>query len=170
MTLALGILIFGYLDTVKRRVALKVPERDVDEVANDAMVSALKSAFDGTSVGEFRAWLHRITSRRIADYHRAKEGKPELGPLLTGEEEDARPADVPSVEFEGVRVDVEQAIESAYATRGEPHQRIIDLYVFEDRPASEVAAELDTSEDNVHQVASRFRKDVRAKLDDGDTQ
>lgn len=170
MTLALSVLVFGYLDIVTRRVALKVPPADVDDVAHEAILSAIRSAFSGESIGEFRAWLNRITSRRIADYHRRLEGKPKTVPLLSGDEEDeAGWGEVPSAEFEGVSVDAERAIETAYAALSEAHQRIVDAYVFADRPAPEVAAEEDTSEDNVHQVASRFRRRVRDLLEDGDS-
>jgi len=170
MTLALSVLIFGYLEIVTRRVRLKVPEADVDDVAHEAILSAIRSAFAGESIGEFRAWLNRITSRRIADYHRKLEGKPKTVPLLAGDEEDdAGWGEVPSAEFEGISLDAEQAIETAYGALSETHQRIVDAYVFEDRPAAEVAAEEETSEDNVHQVASRFRRRVRGLLEDGDS-
>lgn len=170
MTLALSVLVFGYLDIVTRRVALKVPPADVDDVAHEAILSAIRSAFAGESIGEFRAWLNRITLRRIADYHRKLEGKPKTVPLLSGDEEDdAGWGEVPTTDFEGVRVDAERAIETAYEGLSEAHQRIVDAYVFADRPASEVASAEGTSEDNVHQVASRFRRRVRELLEDGDS-
>ena len=170
MTLALSVLVFGYLDIVTRRVALKVPGADVDDVAHEAILSAIRSAFAGESIGEFRAWLNRITVRRIADYHRKLEGKPKTVPLLSGDEEDdAGWGEVPSAEFEGVSLDAERAIETEYGALSEAHQRIVDAYVFADRPASEVTSEEGTSEDNVHQVASRFRRRVRDLLEDGDS-
>lgn len=167
--LAVAILTFGYLETVRRRVALKVPREDVDEVASRALESALTSAFDGQSVGEFRSWLHRITARRIADYHRRREGKPDIVGLPTGTDDDDLWGDEPAVEFEGVAVDVERAVDDVMDALNEAHRRIVDLYVFEDLPADEVAGRLGQSEDNVHQVASRFRKALRERLDDGDT-
>ncbi len=85
-----------------RRVALKVPPADVDDVAHEAILSAIRSAFSGESIGEFRAWLNHITSRRIADYHRRLEGKPKTVPLLSGDEEDeAAWGEVPSVGVRG---------------------------------------------------------------------
>lgn len=117
MTLALSVLVFGYLDIVTRRVVLKVPPADVDDVAHEAILSAIRSAFSGESIGEFRGWLNRITSRRIADYHRRLEGKPKTVPLLSGDEEDdAGWGEVPAAEFEGVSVDAERAIETAYGS------------------------------------------------------
>ena len=64
---------------------------DVEDQAMTVMLAAIKSAFDGTSFGEFRVWLNRIITRRgIADFHRDREDDPQVGPLPTehqGEEE-----------------------------------------------------------------------------------
>ncbi len=68
---ALGVLAFRRYDDVVRRVLIKVPHADAEDVASEVFISAMKSAFDGTSVGEFVNWLQTITKRRIADYHRA---------------------------------------------------------------------------------------------------
>ena len=170
VTLALRVLVFGYLEIIERRVVLKVPPQDVSEVAAQAMESALKSAFDEESVGQFRSWLNTITSRRIADYHRDREDDPYLVQLPNEHEGDDEVwGEIAGREYEGVRLDAERAIQTAYGELKAEHQAIIDAYVFADRPAAEVAEELGTSEANVHQVASRFRKRLRELLDDGDT-
>ncbi len=164
---ALAILVFGYIDIVRYRVRLKVPAHDVDDVAHGAMLSAFTSAFDGQSVGEFRAWLHRIVARRIADYHR--KGRPEVVPL-PDEGDDEQWGEEPSVEPEGEAIDVERAVEQALSGLSEPHRQVIDLYVFEDLPADEAAARVEgMTEANVHQIASRFRKRLRELLEGGDT-
>ncbi|MDQ3720074.1 MAG: RNA polymerase sigma factor [Actinomycetota bacterium] len=169
VTLALRILVFGYLEIIQRRVALKVPPEDVEEVAARAMESALKGAFDEESVGQFRSWLNTITSRRIADYHRDREGDPSFNPLPDEHEgDDDFWAQVAGQEFEGVAVDAERAIQTAYGELGAEHQAIVDLYVFADLLAAEVAQRQSTSEANVHQVASRFRKRLKQLLDEGD--
>lgn len=168
MRLALGILVFAYLEIVSRRVALKVAGGDVDDVAQDALASALTSAFNGESVGEFRSWLHTITDRRVADHWRRMQRRPVTQPLPTGGEDGW--GEEPAAEFEGVTVDLERAIAHGFAALGETHRAIVEGYVFGDRPASEVAAEHGTSEQNVHQVGSRFRRRVREALEaDGDT-
>ena len=169
--LALAILVFGYLPIMERRAALKMPWADAQDVAVDAMESALKAAFDGVSVGEFRNWINRILQRRIADFHRRREGKPTLEPLPTGDEADDDPiwGDVPSVEFEGVPVDLHRALKQCYDELSEQHQRVVDMYVFADWAAAEVSAETGETEANVHQIGSRFRKCVRDRLDDRDT-
>ena len=67
---ALGVLVYRHFDDVVRRVRIKIPTSDVEDVAMNAVTSAFKSAFDGTAVGQFVSWLNTIVDRRIADYHR----------------------------------------------------------------------------------------------------
>src|SRR3954469_7077599 len=67
---ALAVLVYGHWHNVARRVALKVPPSAVEDVTSDVLVSAIQSAFDGSSEGEFHVWLRTITARRIADFHR----------------------------------------------------------------------------------------------------
>ena len=50
---ALGVLVYGHWHNVSRRVALKVPREYVEDVASEVPVSAIQSAFEGQSVGEF---------------------------------------------------------------------------------------------------------------------
>ena len=69
-------LVYGYERDVKRRLSLKVPAHVVDDVAHDALVRAIAAAFDGTSVGEFRSWLHTIVDRTAVDFFRRAERRP----------------------------------------------------------------------------------------------
>ena len=75
------VLVFGYHDTLMNRARLKLPEPDVADVVSETLASAIASAFDGSSVGEFKSWLHTILSRRIADYHDARTRTPRTAPL-----------------------------------------------------------------------------------------
>ncbi len=78
---ALAFLVYGYESNVKRRLRINVPEHAVDDLAHDALVRAIASAFDGRSVGEFRAWLHTIVDRTVADFYRRAERRPKEAPL-----------------------------------------------------------------------------------------
>jgi DNA-directed RNA polymerase specialized sigma24 family protein len=69
-------LVFGYERAVKRRLSIKVPGHVVDDLAHDALVRAITAAFDGSSVGEFRNWLHTIVDRTAADFFRRAERRP----------------------------------------------------------------------------------------------
>lgn len=164
---ALAFLVFGYMDIVRYRVWLRVPEHAVDEVASTALESAIVSAFDGSSIGEFKSWMHTIVARRIADYHRSHENDPDFVTLDFNPDENWGPE--LAVEPEGTAIDAQRAIDAAYTELSPEHQQAIDLYVFEDKPAGEVAEATGLSEANVHQIASRFRKRVRELLEQGDT-
>ena len=157
------ILVFGHWDNLFRRVRMKVPEADVEDVTGEVIVSAIRSAFDGESVGEFRKWLSTIMKRRIADYHRDKEGDPELGRLRTGDEDE--PGADPHVASEDGYVGVQDAIARVLAELSEDHRRVVQLNVFEDLAAPDVAARIEGMTDaNVHQIVRRFRKALRREL------
>ena len=178
---ALAILCYRHYDDVVRRVRMRVPEADVEDVAMTAMLAAIKSAFDGVAMGQFVNWLHRIVDRRgIADYHRKRETEPAVNPLPT---EHAGEEDVwgeePAEESESGAVVVRSVIDECLDELGQDsHRDVIELNVFKDLSAADTAARVNKdhpgldppmSETNVHKIVSRFRKCVRGKLADDDT-
>lgn len=173
---ALQFLVFGYMRNVERRVAMRVPARDVEDVAAAAMVSAITSAFNGQSVGEFRSWMHTIVDRRVADYHRRP--RPTELPLTTehGSEDDSRGQVLADLDETGA-VLVQQVIDGVLAELGPDHRLVVELYVFERFGARECAQRVSgvfpdakpaMTAANVHQIAHRFRVRVRGELE-GDT-
>ena len=167
-----AILVHGYWEIVLARVRLKVPALDAEDVAGQAVVSAIASfAFRGASVGEFRGWLHTIVDRRIADYHRAREKRPAVGPLPEpGDDEGGVWGPEPWIVDETGAVDVKSAIDQAFAELNETHQRVVELYGFQDLSAADTAAQIpDMTEANVHQIYTRFRARLRELLGEGDT-
>jgi DNA-directed RNA polymerase specialized sigma24 family protein len=148
--LALAVLVYGHWHNVARRVALKVPAALVEDVTSDVLMSAIQSAFDGSSEGEFHVWLRTIAARRIADFHRR-----------------SRAATVPlediSVEApaDGVVV-VADAVSRVLARLSAEHRWVVEAVVFGGLAASEVEG---VSAANVHQIASRFRRALREELD-----
>jgi DNA-directed RNA polymerase specialized sigma24 family protein len=137
-----------------------------------AIEAAIASAFDGRSVGEFVNWLHRIVDRRgIADYHRRKEGKPEHELLPTEHlGEDEVWGDEPSEGFAGDTVDARNALRRALGELRPDHCEVLELYLFGPCSAREAAERVPgMSEDNVHQIASRFERRFKELLDGGDT-
>lgn len=149
---ALAVLVYGHWHNVARRVALKVPPAAVEDVTSDVLVSAIQSAFDGVSVGEFAVWLRTITARRVADFHRRGRG-------LTV------PLDDVSVEApEAGVVVLQDAVERVLGRLSASHRRVVELVVFEGHAASEVDG---VSAANVHQITSRFRRALREELDTG---
>jgi RNA polymerase sigma factor (sigma-70 family) len=171
---AVAVLVHGYWNILVNRARLKLrTDADAEEVAAEAVASAIASAFDGRSVGEFRSWLHTILSRRIADWWDAREQRIEKTALPSehlGEEEVW--GREPSVEFEGDALFARDCVEAALAEiEDERHRAVIDLYVFGPSSALEAAASVGAgmSEANVHQIASRFQRRVRELLARGDT-
>lgn len=167
--LGLRVLTFGHWDNVVRRVRMKVPAADVEDVAGEVIVSAIRSAFDGESVGGFREWLKTITNRRIADYHRSRERDPAMVPLhAAGEDEQGIDPPAPS---EDGYVEVQDAIDRVLARLSDGHREVVELSVSEGLPAAEVVARVEgMSAANVHQILSRFRRALRRELgDEGDT-
>ena len=173
---ALGVLAYRRYDDVRRRILLKVRREDADDVAQEVFISALKSAFAGTSVGEFVNWLQTITRRRIADYHRARPDSPDA-PLAEeeGGDEEGRGTVLPDDDPTDV-VDTESVIEEAMSELSRPHRATVELYVFGGFSAKETADQVNMSckdelttemtEPNVHQIAKRFRERLRKLLGD----
>lgn len=149
---ALAVLVYGHWVNVARRVALKVPAASVEDVTADVLVSAIQSAFDGVSTGQFAVWLRTITARRIADFHRRPA--PRTVPLELVEVEAPE---------EGV-VALEDALDRVLARLSDEHRRVVEAVVFEGLPAAEIDG---VSAANVHQITSRFRRALREELDTG---
>jgi RNA polymerase sigma factor (sigma-70 family) len=168
---AVAVLVHGYWDALVNRARLKVrTDADAEEVAAEAVASAIASAFDGRSVGEFRSWLHTILSRRIADWWEAREQRLAKAPLpsehLGDEEVWGRE---PSVGFEGDALHARESVRRALEELSDGHREVVRLYVLGPHDAAGTAARAGPgmSEANVHQIASRFQKRVRELLEAG---
>ena len=169
---AIPVLVHGYRAQLVNRARLKLAsDADAEEVADEALFSAITSAFDGSSVGEFRSWMHTILSRRIADHYEARNRRvatTELPSEHVGDE------DVwgrePSVPFEGEALFARECVERALSELVDArHRRVVELYTFGPHSAVE-AAELAgerMTEANVHQIASRFQRRVTELLEGG---
>jgi RNA polymerase sigma factor (sigma-70 family) len=152
-------LVYGHWANVERRIRLKVPEAFVEDLTGDVVADAIASAFDGTSVGEFRSWLATITRREIADFYRRGAGRVRL------EEPPAAEPVAPSEEGE---VEVRDAIGRVMGRLRDDHRRVVDIVVFGDGTAAEAArAVTGISEANAHQIVFRFRRALRAELEGG---
>jgi RNA polymerase sigma factor (sigma-70 family) len=164
---AIAVLVYGYHSTLLNRARLKLPEADVEDVVAEAIVSAIASAFDGRSVGEFRSWLHTILSRRIADYHDARSRRPSTAPL-PGADEETWGAE-PQVAFEGDALHARDCIGRALDELADQrHRQVVDLYVLGPHGAADAARLVGEgmSEANVHQIASRFERRAKELLEE----
>jgi RNA polymerase sigma factor (sigma-70 family) len=154
---------------------MRVPAERVDEVAGAAVESAVASAvgYKGESVGQFVNWLNRIVDRRIADFHRRK--RLDETPLVEEHEgEEEIWGEVPPVSGATGLVEVRMIVERLLGGLSTPHRRVVELYVFERWEAREAAERVNAelpdldppmSVDNVHQIAKRFRDDLRDQLE-----
>jgi RNA polymerase sigma factor (sigma-70 family) len=171
MKTAVAVLVFGYHDTLMNRARLKLPDPDVADVVSETLASAIASAFDGSSVVEFKSWLHTILSRRIADYHDARTRTPKTAPL-PGEHlgDDEVWGAEPSEPFEGDALHARGCLEQAYCElERDSHRAVIDLYVLRAHSAAETAELIGEgmTEANVHQIASRFQRRFKQLLEEG---
>jgi RNA polymerase sigma factor (sigma-70 family) len=167
---ALMFLVYGYERDVKRRLSLKVPGHVVDDLAHDALVRAVAAAFDGSSIGEFRSWLHTIADRTAVDFFRRAERRPKetiLPSEHTGEH-DVWGAE-PAIEGDAGAVELGMIVDEVLKTFNETHRVVVESYVFEGLTAAEVCDRIKgMSEDNVAQIASRFRAKLRTRLEPGE--
>lgn len=164
---ALSILVYGHWPNVLRRVQRKVPGYAAEDITGNAIVSAITSAFNGESVGEFVNWLNTIVDRRVVDWLRSRKETQPLPEEHAGE--DGVWGTSGSVEDETGAVAVRMAVEEALGGLSDAHREAVELFVLEQRPATEVEEATGLSENNVHQIASRFRKRLREILQGGDT-
>ncbi len=176
---AFGVLAFGYWDFVASLVSKKANPRDIEDLTAVVIESALRSAFDGKTIGEFVNWLKTITARRIADFYRTREGRPSAEPLPSEHAgDDTIFANEPVSEEEGyAAIEIREAAGRVLAGRKEIHQLVIRLTAppelgwGEDLPAAEVAERVtDThpgagmTDANVYQIWKRFKTDLDKEL------
>ncbi len=162
----LAILVYGYERNVMLRLRMKVPAEAVEDLAHDVLVRAIGSAFDGSSIGEFRSWLGVISDRTVADFYRRRARKPREEPLPGAHTDNGRGGPEPSIESDSGAVETHLVIDDVLATFNDTHQRVIKLHVFDGLTATEVSSRLDgMSENNVAQIATRFRLRLRAQLE-----
>lgn len=166
---ALAVLVYGYWDNVVRRVALRVPAPDVEDVTSEIITSALRSAFDGTSQGEFVVWIGTIVKRRVADFYRSRERRIEADSLDRIAEAGREPTTDGEVDRAGY-LEVQGIIVELLGARSDAHRRVIEIMVFDDRPAAAAVAAVEAMTDaNAYQIVKRFRTELRGRLDARDT-
>ncbi|MGH2780140.1 MAG: RNA polymerase sigma factor [Thermoleophilaceae bacterium] len=179
VTTGLRVMVFGHYGNVERRVRMKVPVEAIDEVTGEIIIRAMKSAFDGESVGQFVSWLKVITSRVIAEYWRkgdkAQGGveRPDALPDRDASDQAGGRGVAPEPRSEGgyAAVDTQAVVDDLLAGLGsDKHRRGVELYLLDGWSAAEAGRKVgdelgeELSEQNVHQIASRFRRELRDQL------
>lgn len=176
---AVEILVNGFWPQIVGWVSAKTPREDVDDVAQEVVISLMRSTFDGKAIGQFGAFVRTIAKRRVADYHRDRERHPDPDRLPSEHRDDEDVwGEEPSDEDETAVVELREVVERVRATRSEVHREVIALYGpnvagFLDLSGEETAARIQErfpgekmSEANVHQIWKRFKTDLEAELGD----
>jgi DNA-directed RNA polymerase specialized sigma24 family protein len=177
--LALRVFAFGMQDALLAFVRNRLDshgEAVIEEIAERALEDAIRSvqSLRGGSLGEARAFVFQIARFRVVDYHRSGAVRP--SPLGGGEGElDAAELDSLRVEGEDDAVGSVLVLREAIAELRPDHRAVVEDCVLlgysareaAERVASRVEGESDDSmtEQNVHQICSRFRKELRARLE-----
>jgi RNA polymerase sigma factor (sigma-70 family) len=175
---ALGVLLWGFEGRVRFWVSRNAPAEEVDDLVQTVFESALRSSFDGQTIGEFGSWLRTISHRRVADFLEGRKRAIQADPLVSEHEgEEEIWGETPSVADFSEDVVEESLVKQALDELTDVHRRVVEIggpkiLGFEQAPAKETArrvndqfsgSESDPMTDvNVHQILSRFRK----RLDD----
>lgn len=173
---ALRIFVLGMQDAVRAFVRTRLRshgESVAEEVAERAFEDAIRSieGLRGRTAGEARAFVFTIARLRIVDFHRSR--RPELTPLADAGDGPAGSAAL-AVEGEADAVLTSILLEQAMEGLRRDHRDAVAMFVLLGYTAGETAdllsaraegpVERSVSEQNVHQIGSRFRRDFRRQL------
>ena len=161
-------LVYGYERDVKRRLSLKVPAHVVDDLAHDALVQGdrrgvRRHAPSGSSAAGCTrsSTAPPSTSSGAPSAARRRRSSPASTPARTTSGAPSR-----AIDSEAGAVELRIIVEEVLETFNEKHRLVIELHVFGGLTAGEVCDRIEgMSEDNVAQIASRFRAKLRARLD-----
>lgn len=177
--LALKMFAFGMEDALRGFVRSRLNSHGdavIEEVAERALEDAIQSipTLRGSTREEARGFVFRIARFRIADFLRR-------GRLNTTSIDDDDRPDSPrrqerlSVGDESDVVDTTLLLDQLLNELREDHRAVVELFVLSGYSARETVDQVRSrfegrfndsmSEQNVHQIASRFRKDLRARLE-----
>jgi len=147
----------------------------VEEIAERILEDSLRSigSLTGSTAGEARAFVFKIARRRIADHLRREH--PHTHPL--DEDRDGGPGRIPHalrVPDPAGEVETHMFVDELLESMRPYHRRVVEHHVLMGYSARETVERLrgrepgpaddSLTEDNVHQIASRFRKQLRARL------
>jgi DNA-directed RNA polymerase specialized sigma24 family protein len=175
---ALGCFVFRRRDDLIGKALTKIGSRDdAEEIVDQTIEDTIKSAFEGTSAGEAASLMWTILSRRIADFYKRRESRPEPDrlPEEMDDEERRAPDAATSKDDKGI-VATQDAVDRVLADYSPHHRRVVELKGFDRYSSKETAArvneefpKLDTAMTavNVDQIASRFRTALRGELGEG---
>ncbi len=147
---AAGELLQKYSPLVRRVVARKVPDEAIDGVVDRVIEAVIKGHCGFRADSKFRTFILSITKRSIAEFYRQRERKPDFDALASSVRD-------LGVSPSGLLFKREQQRLLLEALRSIPlgDQILLELYEWEDMPASELAQ---VYECGVPAIRSRLRR------------
>lgn len=70
---ALNLLFERYYSPTYRRIAIKVPNEDVEDITQDVFIAMSRSLSSFRFESKFSTWMITLTNRKIADYYRKRK-------------------------------------------------------------------------------------------------
>lgn len=175
---ATHMLLYKHETRIRKRIAWKLPEhlrRHADTVAEWVIERVTKSALrlklEGETVGHWVSWWQTAVDRQFISFFRSKQGQAlEAERSLPSEHhgDDDAPPDRLGIDFDDEQV-VERALHgqivaSALAkVPNQTHGEIIRAAFWDDRTSKDIAAQYGETPNNIDQIKSRFRRDLRAE-------
>ena len=169
--LATQLMLFLHEARMEDRVALRLPRHLAHHRATVAawvlervMSSGLKLQFAGTSVGEWVNWWRTAVDRQVIAFWRSALGQSleaETGPGPEHDDGIGVPFDEERVLNRALYGDIVQTVLDRMDNP--MHIAAIQSAIIDDQPSADVAAEHDTSANNVDAIKKRFREAVRSE-------
>ncbi len=171
--LAIQLMLFLHEARMEDRIALRLPRHLAHHRATVAawvlervMTSGLKLQFAGTSVGEWVNWWRTAVDRQVVAFWRSALGQSLEAETSHGPERDDGMHDRRGAPFDEERVLTRalygDIVHAVLDRMDNPmHVSAIQRAIIDDQPSAEVAAEHDTSANNVDAIKKRFREAVR---------
>jgi len=145
-----------YFPNVIARVRFKIPESDVEDVAQEIFIAMLKSLGSFKGQSKFSTWIWTITSRKIVDYYRSHK-------VRLSEQDDYEELVMRNPSNHTVRADHAQddlsVIQGALSKLPQNYQDILLMRFVDDMPFNEIALQNGQS---LEATKSLFRRSMAA--------
>ena len=171
--LGLGIFAYRRYDDLVWRAKGKLPEgADAEDLAARVIEGVFRAAFRGEHFGEAVSLINRVFHNKIADFYRKHERTEQL-PEDSEDADHWRP-DAATTGDRTAEYEIQELARERYESLSPHHKLVVDLFVLDGYDAVETAEKVNNefpelhppmSDQNVHKIASRFRKDLRGDLE-----
>jgi len=158
--IAISTLYEQHVDQIFRYVAYRVPENDAEDITAEVFVKMVESLpkFEYTGA-PFEAWLYRIASARVADFHRQRNRQQigEINETLSDER--------PLPEERMLENQEHKQLREALSNLSEEDQRLLILRFVERKSHEEVAEIMGRSSAAIRTAQHRALKRLAQHLD-----